>query len=92
MNNLQPSDDNPIGPTFIKSDYLTKVRFNTLQKVTEDQVVKLVQKSTSKSCGLDPILTSLIKKLFNVMLPVPQHIINVTLIESHLSYELKEAL
>ena len=29
MNNLQPSDENHIDQTYIKSDYLTKVRFNT---------------------------------------------------------------
>ena len=48
MSNLQPSDDNPIDPTYIESDYLTKVRFNTFQKVTEDQIAKPVQKSTTK--------------------------------------------
>ena len=45
MNNLHPTDDNLIDHTYIKSDYLTKVRFNTFQKGTADQVAKLVQKS-----------------------------------------------
>ena len=48
MNNLQPSEDNPLDPTYIESDYLTKVRFNTFQKVTEDQVAKLVPEMHNK--------------------------------------------
>ena len=92
MNNLQPSDDNPIDPTYIKSDYLTKVGLITFQKVTEDQVAKPVQKSTTKSCELDPIPTSLLKKHLNAMLPVLQHIINVFLTEGQFSNELKETL
>ena len=50
MNNLQPSNGNPIDPTYIKTDCLTKVRFNTFKKVKEDQVAKPVQKSATKSC------------------------------------------
>ena len=92
MNDLQPSDDNPMDPTYMESDYLTKVRFNTFQKVTEDHLVKLVQKSTIKSCELDPIPTSLLKKHLNVMVPVLQHIINLYLTEGHFSDELKQVL
>ena len=92
MNNLQPSDDNPIDPTYIESDYLPKVRLHTFQKVTEDQVTKPVKKSAMKPSELDPILTSLLKKHLNVMVPVLLHITNMSLTESHFSNELKEAL
>ena len=92
MNNLQPSDDNPIDITYIKSDYLTKARFNTSQRVTEGQVPKLVQKYATKSCELDQIPASLLKMHLDVMVPVLQHIANVSLTEGHFSSELKVAL
>ena len=78
--------------TYIKSDCLTKVRFNTFQKVTQDQVAKCVQKSVTKSYHLDHIPTSLLKNHLDVMVPVLQHIINMSLTDGHFSNELKEAL
>ena len=45
---------------------------------TEEEIHKIIMSSASKSCGLDPIPTFLLKKCIHVLLPVITKIINLS--------------
>ena len=51
----------------------------TFRILTVDNVKKLVTKSPTKSCGLDPLPTWLLKKFVEPLLPTITHIINTSL-------------
>ena len=55
-------------------------------------VSKVIKEGNSKSCALDPIPTSLVKKTLPVLLPVIHSIINKSLQESTMPSPLKRAL
>ena len=52
---------------------------SNFRKLEEDQVKKLVMSTKSKSCELDPILTTLLKKILCNLLPTITNIINLSL-------------
>ena len=54
-------------------------KFNNFRKLEGDQVRKLVMSTKSKSCELDPILTTLVKKTIPCLLPTITKIINLPL-------------
>ena len=54
-------------------------KFSNFRKLEEDQVRKLVMNTKSKSCELDPILTTLLKKILPNLLPTITNIINLSL-------------
>ena len=46
--------------------------------MTEEDTRTIVQKSNSKSCGLDPIPTSMIKQLIEPLAPILTKIVNLS--------------
>jgi len=52
---------------------------SSFQMVTEQDVEKLVRKSKTTSCQLDPISTKLVKEHLETLLPMLTHIINCSL-------------
>ena len=50
--------------------------FTSFERATEDEVFKLLSRSPTKSCNLDPVLTNLLKDCSHVILPVITKIIN----------------
>ena len=47
--------------------------------MTEEDIRKIVQKSNAKSCGLDPIPTSMIKQLIEPLAHILTKIVNLSL-------------
>ena len=58
---------------------------------TETEIKKLINKSASKSCDLDPIPTWLLKQCTTELLPVITHIVNLSLSTSNVPSDLKKA-
>lgn len=64
----------------------------TLRPATEEEVRKLISKSSSATCSLDPIPTWLVKKCCECLLPIITQMVNMSLSKSDFSSQLKEAL
>ena len=64
----------------------------SFKDITVTDVSKVIKEGNSKSCALDPIPTSLVKKTLPVLLPVIHSIVNKSLQESTMSSLLKRAL
>ena len=64
----------------------------SFKDITETDVSKVIKEGNSKSCALDPIPTSLVKKTLPVLLPVIHSIVNKSLQESTMPSLLKRAL
>ena len=65
---------------------------NSFNKLSEDDVLKLVQNSKKKSCPLDPLPTWLIVKCESTIVPILTHLINSSIVLSHLPKSLKLAM
>ena len=65
--------------TITSSDLPTSQTFTKFTAVTEKDIKKTVQKSNAKSCGLDPIPTSMIKHLIEPLAPILTKIVNLSL-------------
>lgn len=61
-------------------------------EISQEQLSGLINKSSSASCNLDPMPTSLIKSLLPTILPIIQSIVNKSLTEHKMPATLKEAL
>ena len=77
---LDGSTTNNINTSTITfSDLPTPQNFTKFTAVTEEDIRKIVQKSNAKSCGLDPIPTSMIKQLIEPLAPILTKIVNLSL-------------
>ena len=65
---------------------------SVLSPASEEEVHRLIKRSATKSCDLDPLPTWLLKLCLEELLPVITHIINVSLSSGEVSPELKLAL
>ena len=65
--------------TITFSDLPTPQAFTKFTDVTEENIWKIVQKSNAKTCGLDPIPTSMIKQLLEPLAPILTKIVNLSL-------------
>ena len=59
--------------------------------MTEEDIRKIVQKSNSKSCGLNPIPTSMNKQLIEPLAPILTKIVNLSLRDGIVPRTLKSA-
>ena len=62
------------------------------QPATEDEIYKLVSKSSNASCELDPLSTPLIKLCKDELVPSITKIVNLSLIGSEVPKQLKSAI
>ena len=62
------------------------------RSVSEADVEKIIKKSSTKSCSLDPLPTWLLKDCLPCLLPVLTKIINLSLSESVMPVDFKEAI
>ena len=60
--------------------------------ISESKLEKLIMKGNSKSCALDPIPTSLVKRMLNVLLPIICDIVNKSIMGFTMPNALKEAI
>ena len=73
-------------------DYKQVKEFSTFERLSEDQVKKLVMKSPNKQCASDPIPTWMLKECLDIILPFLTHIVNLSLQTGRFAYAWKEAL
>ena len=60
--------------------------------MTEPQVIKTIYTLKSKSCELDPILTTIFKKLLHKLAPLITKIVNVSLTQGKFIKDWKTAV
>ena len=75
----------PVQPPKIKS------KMNVFELATEGEIIKLIMKSSSKSCDLDPIPTSLLKDCLDILIKPITDIINLSIKTSTFPEKFKEA-
>ena len=67
-------------------------KLDTFAVVSEDDVRKLVMKSKTTSCALDPMPTKLVKEYMEELLPLFTHIINLFIATGKSPHEWKTAI
>ena len=92
MEKLTPTENNPVDNNYIEEIYHTNQRHHEFVMLNIDEVRKLVLKSASKCCELDPMPTQLLKQNIEIVLPTITRIINISLPEGKFNTNLKEAL
>ena len=92
MDNLQPIEETDIDPHYIEVEYPINYRFKELEIIDENTVLKLIKKSTTKSCKLDLVLTNLLKQYVEVLVPSVHCIITTSLSHRCFTNTLKKAL
>ena len=92
MDNLQPTEETDIEPHYIETEYLMNYRFNEFEIIDENTVLKLIKKSTTKSCELDLVPTILLKQYVEVLVPSVHCIITTSLSHGCFTDNLKEAI
>ena len=79
-------------PEYIESSYQTNSYFENFAVLTEMDVRKLVNKSATKSCELDPISTHFLKQHLDVLIPLVTKIVNISLQTGQFPNTLKSAI
>ena len=92
LDNLQPIEETDIDLHYIEMDYLTNYTFNEFEIIDKNTVLKLIKKSTTKTCDLDPVPTNLLKQYVEVLVPSVHCIITTSLSHRCFTNNLKEAL
>ena len=91
MENLRHSLEGLENSDYIEKIYQTNCRMEKFSRVDVDLIMKLVQKSASKSFSLDPIPTELLTLHIDVLATVLCDIVNTSLTNTEVSESLKEA-
>ena len=66
-------------------------KMNVFERASEDEIKKLILSSSSKSCDLDPIPTSVLKNCLDVLITPITEIINISMETSTFPQNFKEA-
>jgi hypothetical protein len=77
----------PVIPEFYPSSHLT-----SFQPISEQEVIKLIKASPSKSCSLDPLPTFMLKEHTDLLAPAITSIINMSLSSAKVPLSMKTAL
>ena len=91
MEKPTPSENNP-DDNYIEQIYYTNQRHHEFVMLGTDEVRKLVLKSASKCCELDPMPTQLQKQNIEIVLPTMTRIINISLLEVKFTSNVKEGI
>ena len=68
------------------------VTFANFKRLSQEQVYELIKKAAKKSCPLDPMPTSVVLDVLDVLLPVITNMINLSLESGVFANDWKEAL
>ena len=90
--NVKPTEENSIDPTYIEEDYLTSYWLNSFKPLQDINVNRLRFKSETKGCELDHIHISFLKDNVDLVLPVVTAIINTFLQTGKFLQHLKIAI
>ena len=66
-------------------------KMNVFERASEDEIKKLILSSSSKSCDLDPIPTSVLKNCLDIIITPITDIINISMESSTFPQNFKEA-
>ena len=66
-------------------------KMNVFERASEDEIKKLILSSSSKSCDLDPIPTSVLKNCLDILITPITDIINISMETSTFPQSFKEA-
>ena len=64
---------------------------NVFERASEDEIKKLILSSSSKSCDLDPIPTSVLKNCLDILITFITNIVNISMEISTFPQNFKEA-
>ena len=84
--------------SFSSSDSLTLPpppdvpNFSCFKQVSQEEIRKIIMKSTTKSCLLDPWPTFLVKECIDILLPSITRLVNCSLSEGVVPHEFKKAI
>ena len=92
MEKLTLTENNMVDNNYIEEIYHTNQRHHKFVMLNVDEVRKLVLKSASRCCELDPMPTQLLKQNIEIVLPTITKKINIPLLEGKFTTNLKEAL
>ena len=67
-------------------------KLTVFTQVTQDEIGKIISKSPTKSCLLDPLPTFLIKECINILLPSITKLVNSSLCEGLVPDDFKKAV
>ena len=84
--------ENDLSSSHTTDGPLCDVQIHNFQQVTLDMVKKLALKTLTKSCDLDPLLASVLRTCFPIILPTLASIINMSLKNGVMSCALKVAV
>ena len=87
-----PSHPNQTDSKYIGKNLLTNRQFNTFRTVTEEDVKVTITNGPPKHCELDPIPTTLLRQMTDMVAPIITKIVNTSLQSGIFSFNLKEAL
>ena len=73
-------------------DTYAGVTFANFETLSQEQVSELINRAAKKSCPLDPMPTSVVLDVMDVLLPVITNIINLSLESGVFASDWKEAL
>jgi hypothetical protein len=90
-NGLLTKHKNINADTLSDSDQFAGIPLNTFPEASEDEVKRLIMKSPSKSCELDPLPTWLLKKNVDELTPIITTIVNLSLKDSCVPHSMKTA-
>ena len=77
---------------YIEDGYETEHRFYTFQTLSDDEVLRIINKSATKSCELDALPTHFIKQHKDIVLPSITSIVNALLQRRTMPANMKSAL
>jgi len=79
-------DDCSVGGSFVKTEidsisvhfYPPQVKLENVSLISEDEIGKIIRKSSNSSCQLDPIPTWLVKLCGDELVPVLSKMVNLS--------------
>ena len=88
---LVPIDTHPIDESYIETKPQTDHKFSEFNILSDHDVGRIVKKSATKSCILDPVPVSLLKEHLDDFIPTLADIINNSLQHGKFPEKLKNA-
>ena len=83
--------DTDINQDFIESDYTMEARLHEFEQLDTEDITRQIKSAPNKTCGLDPIPTSIIKGDPEAFAPFLTKIVNCSLQNGSFTIELKQA-
>ena len=79
-------------PEYIESDYITTERFTCFTPTNQTDLLKMISKTVTKACELDPINTNILTENIKVLTPGLMDIVNTSLEDVIVTENLKSAM